>query len=190
MRAAAALTLGVCLSLSLLAPVAQAQGFALALAPGDAAPRTLGKDLAGVTHDLKWTKVNVINFWATWCEPCRVEMPYLQQIHAERAADGLQVVGIIIDKGASGETVQKFIDDIGVEYTVLWPHARFLKGWGGINIFPTTFLIDENGKILRRYAGGGAEWTERLLEDIRAVLDDRPLGTYSFERTPEEPAED
>jgi thiol-disulfide isomerase/thioredoxin len=76
------------------------------------------KDLAGATRSIgEWTgQATIINFWATWCAPCREEMPLLEQVHQERGGRGVAVVGIAIDRE---EPVRSFVGEIGVSYPIL-----------------------------------------------------------------------
>ena len=91
-------------------------------------------------------KVVLINFWATWCLPCRVEMPLLQRM-AERHRDaGLVVVGLSVDRG-SGESVRTFLRERGVTYPVAVVGPDVERAFGGVRGYPTSILIDRTGVI-------------------------------------------
>ena len=91
-------------------------------------------------------RVVLINFWATWCLPCRVEMPLLQRM-AERHRDaGLVVVGLSVDRG-TGESVRTFLRERGVTYPVAVVGPDVERAFGGVRGYPTSILIDRSGVI-------------------------------------------
>jgi len=158
----------------------------LALAPGDQAPPLRGNRPDGEIHKVDYTanKVTVVNFWATWCVPCKDEMPELQALHEKHGADGLGIVGVV--KGNDPDAaIQNFCDSLGVRYPVIRTHRGIMPMWRGVGALPATFLIDGSGKILRRYVGATAEQIDGLVYDIEAALAGKPLGPFIF---PEKPA--
>jgi len=93
----------------------------------------------------------LLNFWATWCPPCRFEMPFLQQINDSYSAKGL--VLLAIDIGESPGTVQKFMTEFNLSLTVpMDTDSKVAKSYG-ITAIPTTFLIDKNGVIQFKLLG-------------------------------------
>ncbi len=91
-------------------------------------------------------KVVLINFWATWCLPCRVEMPLLQRM-AERHRDaGLVVVGLSVDRG-SQESVRDFLRERGVTYPVAVVGSDVEHAFGGVRGYPTSILVDRTGVV-------------------------------------------
>lgn len=162
---------------ALVASAAEARVMRMALAPGDPAPSFRGTTPAGkrVVVDYSTSKLTVVNFWATWCEPCKDEMPALQRLHDERSGDGLNVLGVVIESITAGP-LQAFLDEMHIDYTVLLPHGNVGASWGGVGTMPTTFLVDPQGKILRRYVGATPEQIDGLVYDIVAALEGRPLG--------------
>jgi len=99
--------------------------------------------------DLAGTPV-VLNFWATWCGPCRAEMPELQAA-AERYEPGIRIIGV--DQGESVGVVQDFLDELGVTFTVPMDGAMEVGDRYRIVGMPTTFFIDEKGIIRQIWAG-------------------------------------
>jgi cytochrome c biogenesis protein CcmG/thiol:disulfide interchange protein DsbE len=93
-------------------------------------------------------KVVLLNVWATWCHPCRAEIPELRQLHAKYQARGLEVVGVSVDTEGSDETIREFMKEFQMEYPV-WrdPDERVSARFLTIGV-PVTFLIDKQG-ILR-----------------------------------------
>ena len=118
-------------------------------------------------------KVILLNFWATWCSPCRKELPSLNDLYHQYKKEGLEVIGIALDRGGP-EEVQKFVEKFRVEYTNVMADEAVVKafssipGIGPIEGIPITFIIDRKGQICRRFVG----LTEkRVLEEaIRQVL--------------------
>lgn len=97
-------------------------------------------------------KVVVVNFWATWCPPCRLEMPTLQRLHERRAADGVVVLGFSTDVG-SDAGVRSFLAERGITYPVGIATADHRRAFGGIPGVPTTFLIDGDGVVRHKVVG-------------------------------------
>lgn len=99
-------------------------------------------------------KTILINFWATWCEPCRDEMPMLVDLQSQHAARGLQVVGIALD---DAEVVSNFVETFGISYPVLVGEADVFNvsaQYGNQEgVLPFSVLIDRNGVIRWQYAG-------------------------------------
>ena len=96
--------------------------------------------------------VVILNFWATWCAPCRLEMPALQKLHEERAGDGVVVLGLATDTGR-GSVVQSFLSERKIDYPVGRATNAHRQAFGGINAIPTTFIIDRNGLVRHRVVG-------------------------------------
>ncbi len=111
-------------------------------------------------------KVVLVNFWATWCPPCRAEMPGFESVWRERQKDGFVVVGLSADDG-SGQ-VALFLGDQGITYPVAMASASAKRAFGGVNALPSSFLIDKQGKVRRQVQG---VFDERLLrQDVNRLL--------------------
>jgi len=87
----------------------------------------------------------LINFWASWCNPCRAEMPFLQRMHEEWADKGLVILAG--DIGESPSRVNKFVESFGLSFLVLLDARQEVAREYNIRSIPTTFFIDKNGKI-------------------------------------------
>lgn len=96
--------------------------------------------------------VVVLNFWATWCGPCKLEMPSLQALHEDRAADGVVVLGLATDVGG-GSAVEEFLAERSITYPVGRATNEQRRAFGGIRGIPTTFVIDRNGVVRHRVVG-------------------------------------
>jgi thiol-disulfide isomerase/thioredoxin len=162
-----------------LVPAARGVRFGLALAPGDPAPPIRLSLLSGDSYDHAFEDhaFTLVNFWATWCKPCREEMPALQKLIDRHRADGLSVLGILFDPRSDDEGAQRYLEETGVRYPTMRASMEVLQAWGGIGMFPTSFLIDREGKIVRRYVGASPAQIEGLVHDVEAVLSGRPLGS-------------
>ena len=146
--------------------------------PGDQAPDTRGRDHNNVLHviDFSEAEFTLLNFWATWCEPCRNEMPALQEAHENLGPRGLRVVGIT-HESIEDEDLGAFLDDVGVTYTTFRAGPVIKKYWVGTQgSLPNSYLIGKDGRVIRRYVGASPEQIEQLKSDLLAVLEGRPLG--------------
>ena len=169
----------------LLSSCSFVQAAQLALAPGDPVPEIRGNTVDGtrVVSDYSASQVTLINFFATWCEPCREEMPMLQELFLERAADGLKIVGVL-QESIDDEALTAFIDQSGVTYPLIRPRGDDSSRFGGVSILPSSFLVDHQGRLLRRYIGATPEQIQGMQADIVAALEGRPLGRLVMPETP------
>lgn len=109
--------------------------------------------------DLKG-QVVMVNFWATWCGPCRAEIPGYIKLQEKYGKDGLVIIGVSCDQGGDAtQTVKKFAAKNGMNYTVVMADDAVTSAFGDIEAIPTTFLIDRDGKIRDRKVGSVSETT-------------------------------
>jgi len=113
-------------------------------------------------------KAVLLNFWATWCVPCKIEMPWFVDLQREYGAQGLQIVGVAMDD-ASNEDIAKFAKDMGVNYPILIGKEAVGDQYGGIPALPETFFIGRDGKIVDKILG--LKGKGDIEEDIRRTLD-------------------
>lgn len=131
------------------------------------------KDLQGKSHTLNdWRgKVLLVNFWATWCPPCRAEVPLLVKLQAKYAAQGLQVVGIATDE-QNQQDVRDFVKKMVVNYPILMGgghSADIVNALGGNFIgLPVSLVLDRDGKVLR--INEGAMDPKEAEDLVRAAL--------------------
>jgi peroxiredoxin len=97
-------------------------------------------------------KAVVLNFWATWCSPCKAEMPWFVDFQKQYAGEGLQIVGVAMDDSAK-EDIAKFAKQMGVNYPVVLGKESLADQYGGVEFLPTTFYIDRSGNIQDRVFG-------------------------------------
>ena len=97
-------------------------------------------------------KAVLLNFWATWCPPCKVEMPWFVDLQKQYGKDGLVILGVAMDDSEPG-TIAKFASDLGVNYTVLLGTDKVSEDYGDVQYLPTTFFIGRNGAIVDKLTG-------------------------------------
>lgn len=135
-------------------------------------PRTSGRaidftliDLNGNAHTLSdyRGKIVFLNFWATWCPPCRAEMPSMQKLY--QSWDKEKYVLLAVDIGQDRERVKSFADENGYTFTILLDSQGRIAGKYGIRGIPTTCLIDQQGNLITRIVGS-REWSLKEVERI------------------------
>jgi peroxiredoxin len=116
-------------------------------------------------------KVIYINFWATWCTPCRREMPHLQQMHEELGDQGLMVIGINTDPASNKSKIKPFAKRHKLSYpTLLDPDNNVHDTYNSTRELPFAILVDRQGNIHKTYAGYRTGDEKLLLEDIQKLL--------------------
>lgn len=141
--------------------------------------KTAEKPLPNLTLDTidgkKWSlydnrgKVVLINFWATWCQPCRTETPMLVELADQYEKQGLRIVGIALDEDGT-EIIKKFAAEYKIDYPILLPVPG--SALSRIDPVPTTILIDRNGFLSKKYVG---ELPEDILRaDIEKLTAEKP----------------
>ena len=135
------------------------------LAPDFALP-----DLKGRTVHLKdfRGKVVVLDFWATWCGPCKMEIPHFVELMKRHGEKGLEIVGVAMDEPGA-EVVRPFVQKNDLRYHVLLGDLYTANRYGGVDALPTTFVIDRKGHIARKYIGYRS--LESFEEDLAPLLE-------------------
>ncbi len=135
------------------------------------APAWQLKDVEGklVSSEQFKGKVVVIDFWATWCPPCRHEIPGYIQLQKKYEDQGLVIVGVSLDQQGPG-VVKRFMKSNKINYPVVMADEAVIEAFGGVEAIPTTFIIDRDGQVRDRKVG--AEETEvyeqRLLQYLKS----------------------
>jgi len=145
------------------------------LSPGAKAPNFTLPTLNGKTFSLQNalkppTKVVVLDIWATWCPPCRAEVPYLVNLNKKFAGKGVQFVGVAIDSEKS--PVSSFAKDKGIGYTVaLDPNAKTVGNLYQVRGIPATYIIDRKGVIRYAHSGfSGQSEAAEIDKEIQTLL--------------------
>lgn len=98
----------------------------------------------------------LVNFWATWCAPCKLEMPWFEGFRAQYAAQGFEVLGIAEDDAGKDE-IAKVAKKTGVTYPVLLTDGKVAPAYGGVEVLPMSFYIDKTGIVVEETAGLGSK---------------------------------
>ncbi len=120
-----------------------------ASAPDFSLPTADGKTLK--LSDYKGKAV-IIDFWATWCPPCRKGIPDLIELKKKYGKKGFEIIGISVDQDTKPDVVP-FIKDNGINYPIVYADNNVVMQYGGIRAIPTSFVIDKEGKIIASYEG-------------------------------------
>ena len=145
------------------------------LAAGSAAPDFELKSLDGKNVKLSdyRGKAVLLNFWATWCAPCKIEMPWFVELNKKYQAQGLVVVGVAMDDSGEGE-IAKFAKEEGVNYPILLGKDSVGDAYGGVQFLPSTFYISRDGKIVKSNFGILGE--SDIEDNIKLALASVPAG--------------
>ena len=129
-------------------------------------------------------KAVVLNFWATWCPPCKVEMPWLVDLQKQYGNDGLAVLGVAMDDTATSK-IAEFAKEMNLNYTVLVGTDQVSEDYGNVQYLPTTFYIDRNGEIVDKVAGLLSR--REIEDDVKKALN-HTSESVSASSAPEAPA--
>ena len=122
--------------------------------PGSVAPDFTLTDMDGKAVQLSSFrgKAVLVNFWATWCEPCKIEMPWFVDLQKKYGPQGLQILGVAMDD-ADDKTISGFARKMGVNYPVLKGTEKVADIYGGLDSLPATFFVDRSGKVVQEAVG-------------------------------------
>lgn len=141
---------------------------------GKPAPSYRAVSLTGDSVSLQQSRGRVVllNVWATWCHPCREEIPVLQALHERYAARGLELVGVSVDARGEEDTIREFAADFRMTYP-LWldPDERVQSTFFAIGV-PATFLIDRGGVLRWRHVGPVRATDSSLVRALERALGD------------------
>ena len=136
------------------------------------APTLRLKDIAGTVHDLAQLKgrVVLVNFWATWCPPCRRGMPSMERLSQALKGEAFSVLAV--DVGENGDTIDAFTSQFDAAPTfpiLLDTQSRVMQAWKVAGL-PTTFLVDRQGRVVASAIGGREFDHSEMVEAIRGLL--------------------
>ena len=112
-------------------------------------------------------KVILVDFWATWCSPCRAEIPHLEELYGLYKGQGFEILGIALDNGGA-EVVRPFVVENSISYPIVIGNREVAMAFGGLTAIPTAFMVDRSGNIVKKYIG----YTDKAVfeEDIKKLL--------------------
>jgi thiol-disulfide isomerase/thioredoxin len=99
----------------------------------------------------------VVNFWATWCGPCKVEMPWFEEFRKKYAANGFEVLGLTDDADAGRDVIARSAGKLGVTYPILLTDGAVQKAYGDPDVLPMSFYVGKDGKVVEVTAGLGTK---------------------------------
>ena len=142
---------------------------AAAIEAGQPAPALVVPQLEGAGFDLgqQRGKVVIVNFWATWCDPCRQETPILEDFYKAHHGDGLEIIGLSVNRPRERDAVQKAVQS--VTYPIAIAAEASSNGFGAPRMLPVTYVIDREG-IVRARVSAGTPVTMQLLEETVVPL--------------------
>ena len=114
-------------------------------------------------------KVVILDFWATWCGPCRMLIPHFKDLHARYKGNGFEVVGVAMDRGGL-RVVKPFVEKHAINYTNYLGNTDVAMKYGGLRGIPTTFVLTKDGRIFKKYVGVPPNPGVTFENDIRSLL--------------------
>src|SRR5690606_3275578 len=114
-------------------------------------------------------KLVLLNIWATWCGPCRQEMPSIERLHQRFANHGLQVIAVSIDNAGMEQTIGDFVDELDLTFQILHDPMNRISTRYQVTGYPETFLIDRDG-VIRKKVIGEADWSSPENQALIAAL--------------------
>jgi peroxiredoxin len=150
--------------LSLLSPLSNAT-VEQSLAPDFTLKSNTGENLR---LDEYRGQVVMLNFWASWCAPCRQEMPHLSELHDKYAPLGFQLLGINVDENI--EDAKKALQKFSITFPVLFDQANSIAELYNVDAMPTTIIIDKDGKIRHLHRGYKSGYEKDYQDQVSALI--------------------
>jgi len=114
-------------------------------------------------------KVLVVDFWASWCAPCKIEIPQYNKLAESMAGTDFQMIGYTVESGSIDE-VRKSAAELGIQYQVVMGTDAVTMGFGNYTGLPTTFVIGRNGKVYKKYLGAPPGKIPQIAKDVKELL--------------------
>jgi thiol-disulfide isomerase/thioredoxin len=116
-------------------------------------------------------KVILLDFWATWCAPCRESIPHLVHLQKTYQEKGFQVIGMNMDKG-DAETVRRFVNSMDIPYVITLAADEVSRNYG-VTALPTMVLIDKEGRIRQKFLGFTSEISKQITSLVSELLQEK-----------------
>ena len=110
----------------------------------------------------------LLNFWATWCGPCKVEMPWFEEFRKQYAGQGFEVLGLTDDVDSGNEMIAKVAQKAGVTYPILLTDGKVQTAYGGLDVLPMSFYVGRNGVVIEQTAGLGSK--DQIEANIKKIV--------------------
>ncbi len=160
---------------------------------GDAGAKLIGKAAPGFSLvTLEGKKVSLadykgrpvlVNFWATWCGPCKLEMPWFEGFRKQYQAQGFEILGINEDPEVGKEQIAKTAQRTGVTYPILLGDDKVSPAYGGVDYLPMSFYVDRNGVVQEETAGLASK--DEVEAHIKKILGGTPASAAAVAVTPQ-----
>ena len=137
---------------------------------GKAAPSFTLVTLAGKKVSLSDYKGRpvLVNFWATWCGPCKIEMPWFEEFRTKYAGQGFEILGLADDVDAGKDVIGKTAGKLGVTYPVLLTDGKVQKAYGPLDYLPMSFYVNSKGVVVQETAGLGSK--DEIEANIKTLI--------------------
>jgi peroxiredoxin len=145
------------------------------MAIGDQAPEFELQDIYGLSSKSlsdQQGKVVLVNFWASWCLPCRMEMPELEALWSRYETEGLVILGINVD--ADARDARAFLDEVPVSFPVLWDERSVVSDQYRVMALPRTVLVDRKGRVRARFEGFDSSTLTVITREVGDLLEEQP----------------
>lgn len=123
-------------------------------------------DMNGVSvnlSDLKG-KIVILNFWATWCPPCRDEMPHMQSFYEKKKDDGIEIIAVnLTNQDVGRQAIEQFVQDFGLTFPILLDEDGYVGTMYEVMTIPTSYILDEEGRIFQKVVG---PMDEQIINDM------------------------
>jgi thiol-disulfide isomerase/thioredoxin len=164
-----AIILSVCLGLAFLLFHCAKEKKGPSLAPEFSLKTLTGEEMSLAKYK---GKALLIDFWATWCGPCRESIPHLVHLYKTYRGQGLEVVGLSMDKG-DPKTVDHFVKSLDIPYPIAIAPEEIARAYG-VNGLPTTVLIDKEGKIREKIVGFNTTIAKKIETRVAELISEKP----------------
>jgi cytochrome c biogenesis protein CcmG/thiol:disulfide interchange protein DsbE len=159
----------VCLGLAFLLSQCAKEEKGPSLAPEFSLKTLTGEEMSLAKNK---GKILLIDFWATWCGPCREAIPHLVHLHKTYRGQGLEVVGLSMDKG-DPKTVDHFVESLDIPYPIAIAPEEIARAYG-VNGLPTTVLIDKEGQIREKIVGFNTAIAKKIESRVVELISEKP----------------
>jgi thiol-disulfide isomerase/thioredoxin len=114
-------------------------------------------------------KITVVDFWATWCNPCISEIPNYNALRQSYSDKGVEILGVTVESGPLKDIKPK-VEALKMKYPVVVGTDKIIDGFGGLIGFPTTFIVDKNWRVYKRYLGMTRNKKEMIEKDLQKLI--------------------